>query len=1797
MGAAAFDQDAFRGRNDDVGLNSATFNGGGGLNGNWTQLVDTNFRVRFVIQETAGGMGSNLNLDIWFAINGGSYAQVGAATAVRYADTTQYTNGATTTQVIGSGTYTSGDSAGGVDNSNISGNIDIQSEEAEVEYVLQIDSGQVSHNDTITLRVRNNGSVLDTYTNTPTITVNEPATTAFDQDSFRGRDDDVALNSGTFNGGGGLNGNWTQLVDTNFRIRFLIQADAVASADQQFELWYSINSGAYAVVTASTPIQPVATGQYANGDTTTQVIGSGTYLTGESAGGVDNATDTGNMDYAGSDEGEAEWALTIDGAQVNNNDTIDIRVRKAGGAVLATYTNTPRITVNKPAASTNQNGFRFKTDDSTGLNVNSGWEAAENTDVSLPMDKKFRIRLELEGLNGSTTDQFKLRYSKNAGAYLDVPDRADTWPPAAQGNTPVIMIVDSAQYSDGAATSDLLTSSSQSFTAGEGQNDNITGSITVNSQVTELEWTIVIPRYYDGPGTNAVNDTFDFRIYKDDNTPLDSYTRTPRVTAVLDTGHLGAVYIEQPSHVGPFWDGNGNMYFLTEHTNTSNTLLMHKSTDGGDTWNEATLTGRPTVADPEGTAVFQEGDDILHIITRRGNDVVQYHRYYMSSHSTNPDTWNVIDKQIDADAGAPSGGGSEACDICVRTSDGYIFVIYNGNDGTDDVMWWTYSTDNGANFQARSSIQTTGRDYAGGKMVLGVNTDDIYIFVIDILAGAMYYDRIQDTTTALDGTLISVATGLGTGFGQDSDNIVPPISYDDGGVEVVMVGWVNTAGDGTLSTRTLRDNTLQTTATGASDNSVDKSGGQSHQPIASFDVYNKVVHLFYSDNSTNDIYRDENNDEGGWGTDTEVHDAVTCLYIRGRVGAHSSGNGGDIVFGYVWEFGGANGDSPGFIQYNELFLAAGGTTETVDVAGALSFVGDPDQQPQIIRIGAIDFAGILLKRPSVSQDGSISPSGETTKIPEKSFDGALSFVGDLVNVAIKVLAIAGALSFSGDLVLQTGKQVAGALSSSGALVRQAQKETAGSVSPAGQTTKEAVTSYAGSLSFSGETLLTLVISMAGSLSFSGDEVNQPDKALSGTLSPTGSLTKEIVRLLVGSLSFVGDLFKQPQISQGGALSFSGALNNTLTVLITIAGALSFVGTTEKQVQKDFTGSTSPAGALLKQPQISQDGSLSFSGALNNILTVLITIAGALSFSGTLFKEPQTTQTGSLSFVGSLFKQAIVSLSGALSFSGDLTNAAQRVVSVAGSLSFSGDITNQVQKILAGVLSFVGDSQHEIPVKLVSVAGTLSFSGALTKTPGKQTAGVVSFAGYLIKQPGKLLTGALSFVGTLDNILAVLITITGALSFVGTHTSGVEKQVSGSITPAGALIKQVQRLISGALAFVGDLFNQPQISQDGSISFSGSLTNILTVLLTVTGSLSFSGDLTNQVQKLIVGALSFAGDLFKQPQVSQDGSVSPSGSLIKQVQKLFTGVLSFVGDSTHETLLKFVNVAGSLSFSGDLTNQPQIFPFGSVSFVGNLFKEVSKVFSGSVDFSGTLNNTLVALVSVAGSLSFVGSLIKTPDKQTGGNIGPVGVLVKQAQTMFSGAVSFVGDLFKQPQLSQSGSISFVGTLTNVLAVLITVSGSLSFSGVLTKEARKPLSGSVSPSGALVKQIQTLLSGSVDVSGATFMSALLLMTGSLSFSGALSNVVTQVISISGSLSFSGSIVERTVGKYITGAISPTGSVIKTIAVLFVGSIAFSGSLVLKNLGEVSPFLRTLTLATRKWTLTLAERAWTLTLPDER
>lgn len=174
----SYDQDRFAEVQNDAADETATLNT---TNGNFSKDINTVFRVRFTVQQIATAATSQLTVTptLFYSYNTGSWTEVGNPTdtdaPVRVINEANVTDNATTTLRLGSG------------DSNVAGRFEDTApgatavtftdpstgEATEYEWALEIygDYAGLANDDTIKLRVYNTATVLDTYTNQPTITV------------------------------------------------------------------------------------------------------------------------------------------------------------------------------------------------------------------------------------------------------------------------------------------------------------------------------------------------------------------------------------------------------------------------------------------------------------------------------------------------------------------------------------------------------------------------------------------------------------------------------------------------------------------------------------------------------------------------------------------------------------------------------------------------------------------------------------------------------------------------------------------------------------------------------------------------------------------------------------------------------------------------------------------------------------------------------------------------------------------------------------------------------------------------------------------------------------------------------------------------------------------------------------------------------------------------------------------------------------------------------------------------------------------------------------------------------------------------------------------------------------------------------------------------------------------------------------------------------------------------------------------------------------------------------------------
>lgn len=176
-------------------------------------------------------------------------------------------------------------------------------------------------------------------------------TASFTQNGFRGRNDDGNETTATWKATQGTD--WTQKVDTNFRVRFQMQEGAAcAGANIVWRLQYNLAAAGWVDCSASSiVVRASASANLADaGNLTDQLTGgTGTFMGLTGFDEVDCNAGGASMDVAASGHAEAEFCVQIRSAAVTDGQTLQLRVTNAGTAIAA-YSSTPTITVSEPSA-------------------------------------------------------------------------------------------------------------------------------------------------------------------------------------------------------------------------------------------------------------------------------------------------------------------------------------------------------------------------------------------------------------------------------------------------------------------------------------------------------------------------------------------------------------------------------------------------------------------------------------------------------------------------------------------------------------------------------------------------------------------------------------------------------------------------------------------------------------------------------------------------------------------------------------------------------------------------------------------------------------------------------------------------------------------------------------------------------------------------------------------------------------------------------------------------------------------------------------------------------------------------------------------------------------------------------------------------------------------------------------------------------------------------------------------------------------------------------------------------------
>ncbi len=379
----------------------------------------------------------------------------------------------------------------------------------------------------------------------------------------------------------------------------------------------------------------------------------------------------------------------------------------------------------------------------------------------------------------------------------------------------------------------------------------------------------------------------------------------------------------------PFKGSDGEFYVVLRGTTGAagtDNISLQNATDPTDSFAEvATL---EIVSGVELLSIWSVQDgDTVHVSMQDTNRDVYYSSADLSGDSLSAEV------QIEAITTPDDGPDANACSIAVESTGSDIVVAYQGDP--DMEMGTEYaridanrSDDSGATWGGPISIDNAGADHWTGPVIVLGSSDRMHIFFKDDTND----DGYQRTLTSGD-SLETFPSSFQANFPNTNYNFGHGISYDDGGTQKVRCPFQILTGSN-LGHTALLDSADAPTVTDEAVTGTNPSSGAGNTLIAGMASDGTDEHYLYADSSTQDLFRDVNTGSG-WGTDTEVLDAITCNHVSPNVYDRSGQK-----LAYIYDDGGT-------VKYNEVVLGAAATTITASIDSLL-------QRQDILRTAVLD---------------------------------------------------------------------------------------------------------------------------------------------------------------------------------------------------------------------------------------------------------------------------------------------------------------------------------------------------------------------------------------------------------------------------------------------------------------------------------------------------------------------------------------------------------------------------------------------------------------------------------------------------------------------------------------------------------------------------------------------------------------------------------------------------------------------------------------------------------------------------
>lgn len=390
--------------------------------------------------------------------------------------------------------------------------------------------------------------------------------------------------------------------------------------------------------------------------------------------------------------------------------------------------------------------------------------------------------------------------------------------------------------------------------------------------------------------------------------PPRSSSAAPAPDRVLP-GPLAGIMPEGHGHLGPYRDGNGNLYTVVEDflvDDDGNEPKAMKSADGGSTWTEIDRDGRTSTGDLEGNWALQVGSRIYFAWQKSSGGS------YLAAVNTSdapeaPDTWTVEREVIDEPGEKPE-------DQWVSISalrNGDLWAFYSDEPTADHshrISFRKRSADSGS--YGPSTVLDPDRTVSQAVAVQG-DGDVTHVFYKDHEEQQLFYRAL-----AADGGLSGAVRVDRTGTNEVHSPMTNAVVRRVGQAEHATVAWADAAG--LLMSADVVDG-VPSPEQPVSDVPVVIDPGETTNlgSVAHLAADRATVHALFADSETQDIRYDVRTGDGQFGADVEVVDGVETQWLTGLL-PFTDGTGRQVL-GFLYDTG-PHGDNEGDIRYDEYLL-------------------------------------------------------------------------------------------------------------------------------------------------------------------------------------------------------------------------------------------------------------------------------------------------------------------------------------------------------------------------------------------------------------------------------------------------------------------------------------------------------------------------------------------------------------------------------------------------------------------------------------------------------------------------------------------------------------------------------------------------------------------------------------------------------------------------------------------------------------------------------------------------------------